>query len=68
MPDIRGLPLIGVEVKAAATVKASDFKGLRRLADVAGGDLKFGVVLYSGSAVLPFGERLYAMPVSAIWA
>jgi predicted AAA+ superfamily ATPase len=28
--------LIGIEVKAAATVHAADFRGLRKLADVCG--------------------------------
>jgi hypothetical protein len=26
-----------------------------------------GIVLYTGTATLPFGDRLRAMPVSALW-
>lgn len=59
--------LVGVEIKAGATVRASDFKGLRKLADVARGNLKLGVVLYDGSATVPFGDRLFAAPVSCVW-
>jgi predicted AAA+ superfamily ATPase len=59
--------LVGVEVKAAATVNASDFKGLRKLADAAGATLRLGVVLYDGAQTVPFGDRLFAAPVSCVW-
>jgi predicted AAA+ superfamily ATPase len=57
----------GVEVKAAATVTAGDFKGLRKLASAAGKDFRLGVVLYDGEAVVPFGERLWAGSVACLW-
>ena len=60
--------LVGVEVKAAATVGPADFKGLRKLADACGDDFKFGAVLYDGDQVVPFGERMFAAPVSCLWA
>jgi hypothetical protein len=56
-----------IEVKASATVTASDFKGLRRFKDVAGNRFKMGVLLYCGEMTLPFGDGLYAVPVSALW-
>ncbi|GAA2598600.1 ATP-binding protein [Winogradskya consettensis] len=59
--------VVGVEVKAASTVGPDDFRGLRRLADRLGDDFVVGVVLYTGTATLPFGERLRAVPVSALW-
>lgn len=37
--------MVGVEVKAAATVKNEDFRGLGRLADIAGKAFRTGVVL-----------------------
>ncbi len=60
--------LVGVEVKAAATVTTRDFRGLRRLADVAGNRFRTGVVLYNGDSVLPFGSGLYAVPIASLWA
>jgi predicted AAA+ superfamily ATPase len=60
--------LIGIEVKASATVRADDFRGLRRLAEAAGDRFAFGAVLYDHDMVVPFGERLAAIPVSALWA
>jgi hypothetical protein len=59
--------LVGVEIKSAATVETRDFKGLQRLADVCGADFKLGVVLYDGDKIIPFGNNLYAAPVSCLW-
>jgi hypothetical protein len=60
--------IVGIEVKAAATVRASDFRGLRKLAEAVGDELKLGVVLYDGDRVVPFGERFFAAPVSSLWS
>lgn len=61
------MAVVGIEIKAAATVKAGDFRGLRKLADAAGERFKLGVVLYDGETVVPFGPRLFAAPVSCMW-
>ena len=62
----RGL-VVGIEVKAASTIRSEDFNGLRRLADKLGQDFLAGLVLYTGGATLPFGPKLRAVPASAIW-
>ena len=62
-----GRELVGVEVKAAATVTASDFRGLRKLRDAAGKRFAAGVVLYDGEASVGFGEGLFAVPIRALW-
>ena len=59
--------LVGVEVKASATVESADFKGLQSLAEAAGETFICGIVLYSGETLLPFGKNLYAVPISALW-
>lgn len=64
--DRRG-HVIGVEVKAASTVRADDFRGLRHLQERLGGDFLAGYVLYTGTQTLPFGPRLRAVPVGALW-
>jgi uncharacterized protein len=61
------LNVVGIEVKAGATVTASDFKGLRKLAEAVGDDFKLGVVLYDGDTVIPFGRYLVAAPVTCVW-
>jgi hypothetical protein len=57
----------GVEVKAAATVTSDDFKGLRKLQEAAQKTFSGGVVLYDGEAVVGFGDKLYAVPISHLW-
>jgi predicted AAA+ superfamily ATPase len=59
--------LVGVEVKAAETVRASDLAGLRFLAEQRGERFVRGVVLYGGSQSVPFGENLQALPLSMLW-
>lgn len=59
--------IVGVEVKAAATVGARDFRGLRALAETAGDRFRRGIVLYTGMTAIPFGKDLYALPVSSLW-
>ncbi len=59
--------LIGVEIKASATVKAGDLHGLKKLASVAGGQFKMGVLLYDGAETLPLGDHLWAVPLSTLW-
>lgn len=57
----------GVEVKAAASVRDADLRGLRRLRDAVGPRFKCGVVLYDGTATIPFGDNLFAVPLRRLW-
>lgn len=59
--------LVGVEVKASATVKESDLRGLRKLAGLAGDQFKLGVLLYDGDETLPLGDNIWAAPISTLW-
>jgi len=59
--------LVGVEVKAAATVKPSDLRGLKKLASLAGSQFKLGVLLYDGAETLPLGDGIWAVPMSSLW-
>jgi hypothetical protein len=59
--------LVGVEVKASTVVAGADFKGLRYLADRVPKRFHRGVVLYTGNEMLPFGPKLHAVPVRALW-
>ena len=60
--------VVGLEVKASSSIQAKDFKGLQSLADTLGPAFHRGVVLYTGTEVLPFGPGLWALPVSGLWA
>ncbi|MCH9694155.1 MAG: ATP-binding protein [Gammaproteobacteria bacterium] len=57
----------GVEVKAAASVSSSDFRGLRKLASAAGNRFAAGVILYDGDISVSFGDSLYAVPIRRLW-
>ncbi|KTD72972.1 ATP-binding protein [Legionella tucsonensis] len=58
--------IIGIEVKASATIKQHDFKGLIKLAEFNPAKFQYGIVFYSGKEVLPFPQnniQLYALPI-----
>lgn len=60
--------LAAVEVKASSGVDEKDFRQMARLRDALGSRFVRGVVLYAGEKPLPFGEKLDAWPVSALWS
>lgn len=62
-----GGKIVGIEIKAAATVTAADFKGLQKLKTATGKRFARGVVLYDGDAVASFGDALLAVPISLLW-
>lgn len=59
--------LIGIEIKAAASVGASDLRGLKRLSSMAGKSLQLGVIFYDGIQTLPLGDGFWAVPISTLW-
>ncbi len=59
--------LAGVEVKAASTVTAADFRGLRKLKEASGERFAGGVVVYDGETSASFGDGLYAVPIRTLW-
>jgi predicted AAA+ superfamily ATPase len=59
--------IVGIEVKASATVRESDFKGLKKLAKLAGDNFTMGLVLYDGTEALPMGDKLWAAPLASLW-
>ncbi len=61
--------VIGIEIKASASVKSQDFKGLAKLAEFAGDRFERGVLFYSGVEVLPFKQgniTFYALPIGLL--
>jgi predicted AAA+ superfamily ATPase len=61
--------IIGVEVKASASVKTQDFRGLAKLAEFAGKAFETGVLFYTGQEILPFKQganTFYALPIGLI--
>lgn len=59
--------VVGLEVKSSASIQSKDFKGLQNLSETLGDAFHRGLVLYTGTEILPFGPKLWAVPVSALW-
>ncbi len=60
--------VVGIEVKATATVGTGDFKGLRGLQRDAKRRFHRGILFHLGDAVAPFGDGFTAMPVPFLWS
>ncbi|PZA07726.1 MULTISPECIES: ATP-binding protein [unclassified Meiothermus] len=59
--------VVGLEVKARGSVHPKDLHGLKALAQALGPRFHRGVVLYLGREAVPFGPRLHALPLEALW-
>ena len=59
--------LVGLEIKTSSTVVQKDFSGLNALTEDTGRSFVLGIVLYAGNQPISFGERIVALPVSALW-
>lgn len=59
--------VVGIEVKASATLGRNDVRGLDALSKAVGKNWVRGVVLYTGTSVIPFAENLHGIPLSLLW-
>ena len=57
---------IAIEVKLDSSLNAKDFENLELCRDTIGDKFKRGIVLYTGEEAVPFGDRLWAVPVSVL--
>jgi predicted AAA+ superfamily ATPase len=62
-----GTRIVGVEVKAASNLTVDHYKGLRHLRDELGGMFHRGIVLYTGQQTVAVDEKIWAVPISALW-
>ena len=61
--------LMGIEVKAGSNLGKNDFKHLKWFKNEVAFDRNFvGIILYTGEFSVPFGEDLWAVPISALWS
>jgi hypothetical protein len=56
--------VIGIEVKASSKVDKSHLKGLRTLQGMAGDKFHMGIVLHSGTELMPLGPKIWAVPLA----
>lgn len=59
--------VVGIEIKSGQTAKPEWFRWLTRMRDDLGPQFVAGIALYTGREVLPFGDRLLAVPIPALW-
>ena len=60
--------VVGIEVKASASIGSDDLIGLKQLRDIAGSKWVRGIVLHSGPGITGFDKDLHAVPMSALWS
>ena len=59
--------VVAVEVKAAASLRSRDWQPMQKLRDARQARFKAGIVVYAGEQTLPLTDRLWALPISALW-
>jgi uncharacterized protein len=60
--------IVAIEVKARATIASQDYKWLIKLRERLGPQFSAGVVIHPREQTIPLGDRLWALPISALWA
>ena len=60
--------VIAIEAKASATIRSGSYRWLVDMRDELGDRFKAGVVVHPGAQTIPLGDRLWALPLSALWS
>ena len=60
--------VVGIEVKASASIGSEDLIGLKQLHEICGSKWVRGIVLHSGPGITGFDKDLHAVPMSALWS
>ena len=66
--DMGARGIIAIEIKAHSAPKPSHARHLAWLRDKLGDRFKAGVVLHTGPARIPLGDRIEALPISTLWS
>lgn len=66
LEDRRGR-IVGIEVKASDSPGREDFRGIEAMRDMLGERFHRGMLLHTGTAAVPAGDRLWSVPVDALW-
>ena len=60
--------IVGIEVKASATLRRGDFSGLRKLEAATGDKFVRGLILHDHDSLRPVSEKISGVPVSVLWS
>jgi predicted AAA+ superfamily ATPase len=66
LEDNRGR-IVGIEVKAGATLRMKDFSGLKKLEQAAGDLFVRGLILHDHDRITPVSEKIQGAPMSLLW-
>lgn len=66
--ELSGGGIIAIEVKAATAFRGAQFNGLRKLRDALGDRFIAGVVLGRANQGYHYADRLFGLPISALWS
>ena len=59
--------VVGIEVKAGATARPEQFRGLARLQEATGRRFACGILVHDGDRIQRTAPGLFAMPVKMLW-
>jgi predicted AAA+ superfamily ATPase len=59
--------IVAIEIKAGATVRRGDLRGLATLKNLVGGRFLAGIVLCTARQTTPLARNLWAVPIEALW-
>ena len=65
--ELAGGKVVGMEIKAAASVGPSDARHLSWLSETLQERFAGGVVLHTGRDTFKLGDRIFAAPISTLW-
>ena len=60
--------IAAIEIKARATIGVRDYRWLIKLRERRGSRFAAGIVIHPREQTIPLGERLWALPIAALWA
>jgi uncharacterized protein len=66
LEDNRGR-IVGIEIKAGATLRMKDFSGLKKLEQAAGDKFVRGLILHDHDRITPISEKIQGAPMSLLW-
>jgi uncharacterized protein len=66
LEDPRGR-IIGIEIKASATLRPKDFSGLKKLEQAVGDKFVYGLILHDHDRITPVSARIQGAPLSLLW-
>ena len=68
LAELRGGPLVAIEVKASASPKIDGARHLVALRDAYGELFAAGVILHTGPRTYGLADRIIAAPISTLWS